>query len=67
MNNENRQEETKLLKRAFNPMGWKWLSFRRRANKQIETMAEPGKVREKECVSAGPLQVILVAVISTVT
>lgn len=47
MNNENRKEETKLLKKTFNPMGWKWLSFRHRANKQIETMAEPGKVGEK--------------------
>lgn len=47
MNNENRKEETKLLKKTFNPIGWKWLSFRHRANKQIETMAEPGKVGEK--------------------
>lgn len=30
-------------------------------------MAEREKVEEKECVSAGPLQVILVAVISPVT
>lgn len=31
------------------------------------TMTDQGKVGERECVSAGPLQVILVALICTVT